>query len=59
MKTRRVFVTIEMETSVSLAVLRNADAWRAINSTAIIHQVSANVARGVQKKPKTTTRKKS
>ncbi len=47
MKTRRVFVTIEMETDIPLAEIKLL-AWR--EERVKVLQVQANVAQGVKKK---------
>ena len=59
MKTRRVFITLEVETDVPIAQLRRTRTWLNLTSLAgrsggemIVHQVQANVS-----KPKAKTRR--
>jgi hypothetical protein len=59
MKTRRVFVTLELETDAPIALLRKAKVWQGITSLGcrpgcrmIVHQAQANVAQSAAPKRK-------
>lgn len=58
MRTRRVFVTLEVETCAPLQRLRKAEEWnRACLGTTTVIQAQANVAREIKPKRKRAKRK--
>ena len=55
MKMRRVFVTLELETSHTLWALRQPSTWGTLRGNVL--QVQANVAQGVKRKKRRARRK--